>query len=146
MNKAKFLESINKDEVYDSSSEKQAIPELQLKQNIIIAEKQMIDSFEKMIYHYKMYRRFIFQDVVIFECSVLGLFNYIKAMMVDYGIREKDRETYKALLRCEYGEHFSPPVLIGFKNLLLQYLHLLNLTNLFKGGSASFEQKIREQY
>lgn len=146
IDKNKFLEGVKEELIYDSSVDKKAIPELLLKQAIIISERDMIDAFENMIFHFKMYNRFIFQDVIMFECKILKLFNYIKAMMIDYGISGNDLETYKLLVRCELGEHFNAKTLIIFKNFLLKYLHLLNITNLFKSQGLPFDIKIKEQY
>lgn len=146
MNKAKFLESLDKSEVYDDVSEKKALPELLLKRNIMEAQENMLVSERKMMHSFRLYRRFYFQQVVAFESDIILLFSFIKAMIIDYGIKDNDKMVYLALVRSENGQHFNPDKLIVFKNFLLKYLHLLNITNLFQGGGKSFEQKLKEQY
>lgn len=149
MAKKRFLDSDDEKEIFDDVSEKKAIPELILKGNILQAQDKMLISERNMMNNFRAsgYKRFYANDVIIFSGDIVLLFGFIKQMILDSGLKsENDKNTYKRLLELENGVYYGTKSLISFKNFLLKYLHLLNLTNLFVSQGKNWKDEIKGEY
>jgi hypothetical protein len=141
------LDSLDSSSLYDDVGEKKAIPELILKQNIINAQDSMLLYERQMMSHFRSRGKFYREDIVAFESSLILLFGFLKEMIKDSGLKtENDRLVYKIFIRAERGEVFKPDTLLGLKNFLLRYLHLLNITNLIVSRGKGFEAEIEEDF
>ena len=134
-------------ELYDDVSEKKAIPELILKQNIINAQDSMLLYERNMMNNFRYRNRFYKVDIINFEGSIVLLFGFLKEMIKDSGLKtDNDKKIYSLLLKAELGKLFSAVVLIHLKNFLIRYLHILNLTNLFISGGKGFKGEIEDDF
>jgi hypothetical protein len=143
----KFLDSMDKDELFDDVVEKKALPELVLKQNILNAQDTLLISERVLMNNRRTYGRYFRQDVNIFAGNIVLVFSFIKYMVLDKGLKnEKDQNVFKKIIQLEKGNDFEVKDLLIFKNFILKYLHLLNLTNLLQTGGKSFKAKFDEEY
>ena len=146
---AKFhLDSMDKNDIYDDVKEKKALPELILKQNILISQDVMLISERKLMNSYRSTGKFFKQDLIEFEGNIVLLFGFIKRMILDIGLKKgsTDYKIFILLCKAEYGQQFDAKPLITFKNFLLKYLHKINITNLFMQKGKSFEKELEDEF
>jgi hypothetical protein len=143
--KKRFLDSTDKDEVYDDVSEKKAIPELILKRDIFEAESAMLLAERVLMNNFRRYGKFFDDDKINFEGNIILLFGFIKYMIIDAKIKPVDKLTYFKMLRLESGARLPVPDLILLKNFLLSELHVLNLANLFVSNGSGWKKDIEDE-
>ena len=129
----------------NDSDDKKAYPELLLKQQIAIIDRnKVISAFKTLEQNRKANpgRKIDCEDKVLFEAELAGLFLDIKDMIkskTSNNMSDYEQKNYNNLILLVKGkENFVLAELISMMNYLLKMLHILNISNLLINQPDAF--------
>jgi hypothetical protein len=142
------LDSLDKNELYDDVVEKKAMPELILKQNILIAEDNMLMSKREMLNYYRQNGVYNSELVNRFIGDMILLFDFIRDMIAELEKKSRDKRFHQLEeldnSKCIAISPRNIVLLLDLKNYLTASLHKINITNLFQRKGAGFSEKMRD--